>query len=93
MTKKEFVDLMASKAGQTKVDATKSYEAFLATVSDLLAKGQNVPLIGFGTFSVVKRAARTGRNPHSGTTMKIPAKNVVKFKVGATLKERVGKKK
>ncbi|MDR1725896.1 MAG: HU family DNA-binding protein [Bacteroidales bacterium] len=93
MTKKEFIDEMAKKAKVTKVDATKAYGAFLDTVSDYLLKGDRVTLLGFGTFSVQKRSARTARNPQSGAQIKVPAKKVVKFKAGAALSTKVAKKK
>jgi DNA-binding protein HU-beta len=93
MTKKDFINEMAQKAKVTKVDATKSYDAFLETVSDFLLKGERVTLLGFGTFNVQKRAARTARNPQSGAAIKVPAKKVVKFKAGADLSKKVAKKK
>ena len=76
---------MAEKAGLTKVDARKALEAFLDTTKAQLKKGQKVTLIGFGTFSVVKRNARKGLNPLTKKTIKIPAKKVAKFKAGKGL--------
>ena len=93
MTKKEFIDEMAKRAKVTKVDATKAYDAFLGTASEFLVKGERITLLGFGTFSTQKRAARTARNPQSGATIKVPAKRVVKFKAGADLTTKVAKKK
>lgn len=85
MNKAELINAIAEKAGLTKVDAKKALEGFIATTQEALKKGDRVALVGFGSFSVAKRSARTGRNPRSGKTINIPAKNVVKFKAGANL--------
>ncbi len=85
MNKSELIDAMAAKAGLTKVQAKEALEAFMSTTSETLKKGDKVSLIGFGTFEVRERAARTGYNPSAKKSVKIPAKNVVKFKVGAKL--------
>lgn len=85
MNKAELVEAMASSAGISKTDAEKALGATLNTIGGALAKGDKVSLIGFGTFSVSKRAARDGRNPQTGATIKIAAKNVAKFKAGSAL--------
>lgn len=85
MNKAELISAIAEKAGFTKVDAKKALETFLAVTTGALKKGEKVSLVGFGTFTVVKRAARKGRNPQTKKEMMIPAKKVVKFKAGADL--------
>jgi len=89
MNKSELIDAVATKTGLTKKDAGAALDATLASITDALSKGDSVQLIGFGTFSTTKRAAREGRNPSTGATMKIAASTVAKFKVGAKLKEAV----
>jgi len=89
MNKQELVAAMAAKAGLTKVDAEKALSAFIETTKETLAKKGTIQLIGFGTFSISKRAARTGRNPQTGKEIKIKAKNVAKFKAGKALSEKV----
>jgi DNA-binding protein HU-beta len=89
MNKTELIDAMAGEAKITKADAKKALEAFINTTSSALKKGDRVALIGFGSFALVKRAARMGRNPQTGKEMKVPAKKVVKFKAGATLVKKV----
>lgn len=91
MTKKEFADRMSEKAGITKVDAMKAYDAFLNVASDYLTSGEKVTLMGFGTLSVQKKDARTARNPRTGATIKVPAKKVVRFKAGSELSTKVAK--
>lgn len=86
MTKNELVGKMANTAGISKTAAAKALTAFLDGVKTSLKKGQRVPLIGFGTFSVAKRKARTGRNPRTGQEIKIPATRVPKFSAGKVLK-------
>ena len=85
MNKTELIAAMAEKAGMTKVDAGKALNAYIAAVKEQLAKDETVSLVGFGTFSVVKRPARTGRNPRTGKAIKIAAKKSVKFKAGKGL--------
>lgn len=80
---------MASEAKITKADAQRALEAFLNVTAKTLKKGDKVTLVGFGTFSVAKRAARTGRNPQTGKEIKIAAKKVAKFKAGAELSSKV----
>ncbi len=89
MNKTELIEAIASKSGLTKKDAGLALDATLVSITDALVKGDSVQLIGFGTFSTAKRAAREGRNPSTGATMKIAASTVAKFKVGAKLKEAV----
>lgn len=90
MNKAELIEAIASKAELTKADAKKALDAFIDTTSESLKSGDRVALVGFGSFSVAKRAARTGRNPKTGEEMQIPAKKVVKFKPGAELSKTVG---
>jgi len=89
MNKTEFIDGMATDAGITKAAAKKALESFLGNVEKTLKKGGRVSLVGFGSWSVSKRSAREGRNPQTGKTIKIAAKNVVKFKAGAELNNAV----
>ena len=89
MNKAELVDAIASETKLTKVDSKKALDAFIKVCGEALGKGDRVALIGFGSFSVAERGARTGRNPQTGKEMKIPAKKVVKFAAGAELKSTV----
>lgn len=89
MTKAEMVAKVASEAGITKSQAEKAVDGFVSAVSDALATGDKITLVGFGTFSVGERAQREGRNPRTGEKIKIPASKVVKFKAGKTLSEKV----
>lgn len=89
MNKTDLIAAVAEKAGLAKTDTKKALEAFVATVSEELAKGEKIALIGFGTFSVSEKSARTGINPATKQTITIPAKKVVKFKVGAELADKV----
>ncbi len=89
MTKKELVAAMADKAAISKAKAEKACDAFLAAIASTLKKGGKVTLVGFGTFGVSKRAARTGRNPQTGAAIKIPAAKVPKFTAGKALKKAV----
>ena len=93
MNKKELVSAIAEKTGLTKVAAEGALNAITGTVAEQLAKGEKVQLIGFGTFEVSKRAARTGKNPQTGKAIKIAACNAPKFKAGKALKEAVNTKK
>ncbi|QHI35730.1 DNA-binding protein HU-beta [Kordia antarctica] len=85
MNKTELIDSMAADAGISKAAAKKSLESFLGNVEGALKKGGRVSLVGFGSWSVSERAARDGRNPQTGATIKIAAKKVVKFKAGSDL--------
>ena len=90
MTKKEFIDLYVEKGSfETKAEAERKANAFLATLEEVLVKGEEISFIGFGKFEVTERAARTGRNPQTGEEMTIEAKKVVKFKPGKGLSEAV----
>ena len=83
MYKADLVNAMAEKAGMTKVQAKKALDAMMDTTVETLKKGEKVVLLGFGTFSVVERPARKGRNPRTGEVIKIKASTSVKFKAGA----------
>ena len=85
----ELVEAVAEKAGLTKADATRALDATLATITEALANGDKIPLVGFGTFATSKRAAREGRNPKTGATVQIAARNAVTFKAGSALKDAV----
>ena len=87
MNKTELVEAMAKQAGLSKKDTEKALKAFTETVAKTLKKGDKVQLVGFGTFEVSKRAARTGRNPQTGAEMKIKASKAPKFKAGKALKD------
>lgn len=92
MTKAELVDAIAKDTGLTKKDSEAALKSVIETISKELSKGHEVSLIGFGTFAVGKRAARSGRNPKTGETIKIPASKTPKFKAGKALKDKVNKK-
>ena len=85
MNKSELIDAIAVDAGITKAAAKLALESFLGNIGETLKKGDKVSLVGFGSWSVTARAAREGRNPQTGNTIQIGAKNVVKFKAGAEL--------
>ncbi len=89
MNKQELVSAIAEKAGLTKADSEKALNGMVEAVKTSLGKGESVQLIGFGTFSVSERAARTGRNPQTGKEIQIKAKKVAKFKAGKALDETV----
>ncbi len=89
MNKAQLIDAMAAEAKLTKVDTKKALEAFVAVVGKSLKKGDRIGLVGFGSFSVGKRAARKGVNPQTGKEIKIAAKKVVKFKAGNELATKV----
>lgn len=89
MNKSELIDAMAEDAGITKAAAKKSLESFLGNVEGTLKKGGRISLVGFGSWSVSNRAAREGRNPQTGKTIQIAAKNIVKFKAGSELSDAV----
>ena len=91
MNKAELVEAIAAQAKLTKADSERALNATIDAISKALKKGDRVALVGFGTFSVAKRAARTGRNPQTGKAIKIAAKKVAKFKAGAELKKAVAK--
>ena len=85
MNKSELIDAIAEDAGISKAAAKKALEAVLENIGEALQEGKRVSLIGFGSWSVARRAARTGRNPQTGKTIRIKAKNVVKFKASDSL--------
>lgn len=89
MNKAQLIEAMANKAGLTKADAKKALDAFIETTSEALKGEDRVALIGFGSFSVSTREARTGRNPQTGKPIDMPAKKVIKFKAGSELTEVV----
>ena len=89
MNKQDLIDSMAKAAGVTKVQSQAALDAFMGSTQSALKKGDKVILVGFGTFSVTKRAARKGRNPQTGKEISIPAKKVVKFKAGAGLQGKI----
>ncbi|ADF39625.1 HU family DNA-binding protein [Priestia megaterium] len=87
MKKAELIDAVATKSELTKQDTKKAVDALFETISNTLANEEKIQLIGFGTFEVRERAARTGRNPQTGEEMTIPASKVPAFKPGKELKE------
>jgi DNA-binding protein HU-beta len=87
MTKADLVDKMAKDADIAKVAAGKALDSLIDAVTRTLKKGDKLALVGFGTFSVGKRKARTGRNPQTGAAIKIPARKVPRFSAGKTLKD------
>jgi len=89
MNKTDLVNSMAENAGITKAAAKKALDGLLIDIQGSLQKGNRVSLVGFGSWSVTRRAARDGRNPQTGQTIKIKAKNVVKFKAGSDLSDAV----
>lgn len=91
MKKSEMIEALAKETGLTKVDVEKVFDGTFNLFKDELAKGNNVAVAGFGTFKISKRAARTGRNPQTGATIKIAASKSVGFKAGSALKEVVNK--
>lgn len=89
MNKNELISSIASETGLTKTDAAKAVDAFVSSISSALKSGDEVRLVGFGTFAVSKRSATTGRNPRTGQSIKIPARNQPKFRVGKVLVDSV----
>ena len=85
MNKTELVNAIADKANLSKVDAKAALDAALGAISDALAEGDKVAILGFGTFAVAEKGARTGINPRTKEKIEIPARKVVKFKPGAEL--------
>jgi len=92
MNKAELVETIAKKTGGTKAAVETTLDALMDTVTGVLSKGESVALVGFGTFSMGRRAARKGRNPATGAEIRIPAAKVAKFAAGAKLKKAVNKK-
>ena len=91
MNKTELVAKIAEGAGMSKVDAKKASEATLDAITAAVKAGDEVALVGFGTFDVAERAAREGRNPQTGEAMPIPASKAPRFKAGKALKDAVAK--
>ena len=89
MNKKDLVAKLAEDAGTTKKDAEAVLNSFMDTVGEVLAKGDKISLVGFGTFETSERSARKGRNPQSGKEIDIPAKTLPKFKAGKSLKDKI----
>jgi len=89
MTKDELVEKIAEDSGISKKEAGEALKSFISGISGALSKGDSVTLVGFGTFSVSQRAARTGRNPQTGAAIQIKASKAPKFKAGKTLKDAV----
>ena len=89
MNKAELVEEVSAGVGLSKKETQKVIDAIVGTITDTLAKGEKVTLVGFGTFGVRQRMARRGVNPQTGATIQIPAKKVPKFLPGKTLKEKV----
>ena len=89
MNKAQLIDAIAADAGLTKADAKKALDAFVKATAGALKKGDRVALVGFGSFSISDRSARTGRNPQTGKPITIAAKKVVKFKPGSDLNDSV----
>jgi DNA-binding protein HU-beta len=89
MNKKDLVAKLAEDSGTTKKDAEAVLNSFMDTVGEVLAKGDKISLVGFGTFETSERSARKGRNPQTGKEIDIPAKTLPKFKAGKSLKDKV----
>jgi DNA-binding protein HU-beta len=89
MNKAQLIDAMAANSGLTKADSKKALDAFIDSTASALTTGDRVALVGFGSFSISERSARTGRNPQTGKEIKIDAKKVVKFKAGQELSDKV----
>ena len=89
MNKAELVSKMAELAGVTKVQAERGLDALIQAITEAVERGEAVRLVGFGSFEVVKRAEKAGRNPRTGEPLKIPAKKVVKFRAGKRLNSAV----
>ena len=89
MNKADLIKTIATSAGLSQVAAEKALNGFMESIKAGLAKGETVTLVGFGTFSVTARAARTGRNPQTGKSIKIAARKVAKFKAGSRLNDAI----
>ena len=89
MNKVELVEEVSGEVGLSKRETQKVIDAIIGTIGDTLAAGEKVTLVGFGTFQVMNRKARVGRNPQTGATIQIPAKKVPKFVPGKVLREKV----
>lgn len=91
MNKTELIDQVAANAQVSKADASRVFNAFIDTITASLKKGEAVTIVGFGTFKVAQRAERSGRNPQTGETIKIPAAKTPRFSAGKPLKDAVNK--
>ena len=89
MNKSELIDAVADAAGLTKADSSRALDSVITAISDAMAKGEQVSILGFGTFLVRHRNARIGRNPQTGAEIQIKAANVPAFKPGKALKDAV----
>lgn len=92
MNKKNLIEAIAKSVDMSKAEAGRALDVVIHTITDSLAKGKSVALVGFGTFVVNKRKQRTGRNPQTGATINIPAAKVPRFRAGKNLKDRVNNK-
>ena len=93
MNKTDLITAVATKANASKAATSTIIDVAMETITEALAKGESVQFVGFGTFSIQERKARTGRNPQTGKEMKIPAKKVVRFKAGTALNAAANKPK
>lgn len=89
MNKQELIDAIAAESGLSKKDSKEALDALVKTVGETLKKGDNISLVGFGSFSVIQKAARTGKNPQTGKPIQIAAKKAVKFRPGKELADGV----
>lgn len=89
MNKSELIDAVSAKAGLTKADTDRAFKAFVEVITESMAKGDSVALVGFGTFLVRERQARSGRNPRTGETISIKSAKIPAFKAGKALKDAV----
>ena len=89
MNKAELIEGMATTSGLAKADTQRALDAFFETTTTALKQGDRISLVGFGSFSISKRAARKGRNPQTGKEISIAAKNVIRFKAGSDLSKKV----
>lgn len=89
MNKAELIDAIASESGLSKADSKKALDAFVSATSAAMKNNDRISLVGFGSFSVSERAARTGRNPQTGKEIQIAAKKVIKFKAGSDLTDGI----
>jgi DNA-binding protein HU-beta len=89
MNKTDLINAVAEGSGLKKIEAEKAVNATIDAITNMLLKGEKITLVGFGTFEVAERKARTGKNPRTGDTIKIPATKVAKFKPGKLLKENI----
>jgi len=89
MNKAELIDAIASESGLSKADAKRALDGFVSATSAALKSNDRISLVGFGSFSVSERSARTGRNPQTGKEIQIGAKKVIKFKAGSELTDKI----